>query len=365
MATRPATSPAPRPPRRDERARLLDWLDDGLRRGERGRLAAEYPLSLDPMRSGAHRVVYAAGAPVAHAMWHVVQGRARGRALPIGLIGLVYTDPAWRGRGLGPACVESCAEALRRRGVPLAALWSERHDFYARLGFHPAGRESLLRVDARTCRRAQPAELPPEVGPVRRGDFPRLERLYAAKPVGAVRAAGALERLAAAPATALRVAREDGTPVAYAACGRGDDFPGVVHEWAGSAAGVVACLAALAAERGSVGLLAGPEPEAPVAALRAAGAQGGDGCFALLRVLDAGALLDAIAPAGTRLRSRSLHAAREAVLGTEALSGREVLAWLFDGVWPPGLAARLAPAERSALERVLPWPLYLWGFDSI
>jgi hypothetical protein len=35
------------------------------------------------------------------------------------------------------------------------------------------------------------------------------------------------------------------------------------------------------------------------------------------------------------------------------------------GALPPSLRGVLTPEECGALARVLPWPLYVWGFDSI
>ena len=47
----------------------------------------------------AHRAVFEGNRPVAHAMWQIADACARGHAVPLGMIGLVYTDPAFRGRG--------------------------------------------------------------------------------------------------------------------------------------------------------------------------------------------------------------------------------------------------------------------------
>jgi predicted N-acetyltransferase YhbS len=349
---------------------LIDWLDDGLRDGRRGRLAAEYPVSLRPHEAAAHCVVFEGGRPVAHAMWHVTDACARGRAVPLGMIGLVYTDPAFRRRGLAPLCIETCVEALRQRGVPLVALWSDRHDFYDRLGFHATGRETLYGVDPGLCRAARIGTGSPLT--VNRGesrDFTALESLYAAKPVRASRRPGDLAALAAAPDTQLVVARHQGRSVAYAARGRGDDFPGVVHEWAGDPEGVLACLEALCGEGGAIGWLCGPLDEAPAPALRRAGARGQDGAFALVRLIDAGALWRLVAP---ELCSRvCVEQSGERVeitgsAGVAALTAPQALEFLLGaGTFPPSLRGALTSEECGALESVLPWPLYVWGFDSI
>jgi GNAT superfamily N-acetyltransferase len=349
---------------------LIDWLDDGLRDGRRGRLAAEYPVSLRAHQAAAHRAVFEGSRPVAHAMWHVAEACARGRAVPLGMIGLVYTDPAFRRRGLAPVCIESCVEELRQRGVPLAALWSDRHDFYGRLGFHAAGRETLYGVDLGLCRGARiGAAAPLELNRAEPCDFDTLESLYAAKPVRASRRPGDLAALAAAPDTHLTVARRQGRPVAYAARGRGDDFPGVVHEWAGAPEGVLACLEALCGEGGEIAWLCGPLDEAPAPALRRAGARGQNGAFALVRLIDAGALWRLVAPQlCTRVcvEQRGECVAITGSAGGAVLAAPEALEFLLGaGALPPSLRGVLTSEECGALARVLPWPLYVWGFDSI
>jgi hypothetical protein len=114
----------------------------------------------------------------------------------------------------------------------------------------------------------------------------------------------------------LRVARRAGRVTAYAACGRGDDLQGVIHDWAGEPAAVLACAEALLGSRAELRLLAGAAPEPVLRALQLVGAEESRGCLALVRVLDAARI--------------------------------------------PGGAAALAPTARDP-----EWPLFLWGFDSI
>ncbi len=301
------------------RAELLDWLDDGLRGGRRGRLLAEYGPLLEEPGAAHHVVCRIAGEPVSHVLWRVAEARAGGVALPVGMLGLVYTDPRARGRGLAGRALRAALEEIAARGAVLAALWSEKRDFYARLGFEAAGVERMLRIDASLCAAARAAlgsRAGLEVSRARPGDGPALDALYAAKSARLARPSGWLARLAAAPDCELRVARAQGRVVAYAACGRGDDLQGVVHEWAGEPDAVLACASDLLGGRPALLMLAGPELEAPVRALRVVGAEELRGSLALIRVLDPARL-------------------------------------------PGGLEALSASDPRAG------WPLFLWGFDSI
>jgi predicted N-acetyltransferase YhbS len=364
-------------PRAAAREPLLAWLDAGLRGGRSGRLAAEYPTALAD--GGAlHAVVRVAGAPVSHALARAVEVDLGTQCLRLGMVGLVYTEPRHRRRGLGAHCVRAATAALARARVPLVALWSERPEFYRRLGFEPAGRQWLQALDPTACRRAAGSlgAAPPDcVERVRPSDLEALERLYAVKPVRVRRAPGELARHAAGPDLDLLVARRGGAAVAYVACGRGDDFAGVAHEWAGDAAGVLACLEALARERGSITLLSGPAEEEPAARLRRVGPPARPGPFALLRLLDARALWAGLA-SGAALEKLQLEGAGAAedraprfrLIAPETsieLSHGAALALCFGPELPSAALARLDAHQARALRARLPLPLFAWGFDSV
>lgn len=274
-----------------DRARLIEWLDDGLRGGRRGRLEAEYPVSLTPSEIATHRVVRDGDELLSHGMYHVVDAHAP-MPVRVGMIGLVYTDPGARGRGLARLCIEACCEALEYEGATIALLWSDKPDFYARLDFHPFGEETRWIINAEICRDARRAlgeasaaqdvllDAPQE------SDWPDLEKLYSSKRFRVERAPGALAALAAAPETVCVIARRGGRAVAYAALGRGDDFQGVIHEWAGSPEDVLACFEGLCLGWGPLLVHAGPEPGPIGPALERSGAGVSEDSFALARILE-------------------------------------------------------------------------------
>lgn len=360
-----------RSPRAEERDALLRWLDSGLRAGRAGRLEAEYPTALDPGRLDDHVLAVAGGRPASHALAHLAEARVGPRRVRTGMIGLVYTDPSQRGRGLARACIEAALERLAARGAQLALLWSDLDGFYTRLGFRRAGIERLHLVDRTALRRAR-ARLGGRftVRPPAASDWPALEALYGAKTSGIVRPSGALARLAAAPECRIAVAERSGRPVAYAAVGRGDDLRGVVHEWAGDPAGVLACLEPLMAGAERVGFLSGPAVEAPVPALRAAGAEPHTRPLGWMRILDPQGLWRALAAGVPELEHAELaykygRLALHAGARSAPLEEGDALALLFGPCPPAGALAPLDPATARALSRAAPWPLFLWGFDSV
>jgi len=362
-----------RPLRPGESHRLVRWLDDSLRDGRYGRLAAEYGCVLDDREATHHRVVSEGDRFVAHAMARCVRVRAAGVELCLGMIGLVYTEPAFRRRGLAADCIGACESWLADRGAALVVLWSDRHAWYARLGYHLTGVELLFRIDASACAAAR-RRLPfdGEVGDVAADDWPDLEAAYRARSVRAERRDGYLASLASGPDCRVSVARRGGRAVAYAALGRGNDFPGVVHEWAGEPAGVLACLAQLLDGRESLAWLTGPADldAEPAVALRAGRAELRRGGFGLVKLLDPEPLWPRLAAgdpalAETRLERRG---AGFRLLGTRAACDLDGAAGVGLLLEPGGFeAARAALSDRElrSLSTRLPWPLFVWGFDSV
>lgn len=358
-------------PSSSERRSLLAWLDEGLRGGRAGRTEAEYPLALGKGRRVHQTVARVNGAFAAHALGTVVLARAAGIRIPVGLIGLVYTDPRWRGRSLASSCVERCAQELSWNGARIVALWSDLANLYEPLGFRPAGTEWIYTLDPTVCREAAGHEgVGLEVTPPTPADWPALESLYSAKLSRAERAPGALRELASVPDCTLVVARRNEMSVAYACEGRGDDLQGYAHDWAGEADGVLACLESLARRVGTLRWLAGPIDEEPAARLRAAGAPRVRQSFARARIPNLPKLFREISAGSSALESIRLEEIGSGVRftgasGTVELSELETFTLLLGPERPEKIARALSGPQYLALRSHFPWPFYLWGLDSI
>lgn len=357
-----------RPLDASERLRILAWLDAGLRAGRTGRLAAEYPTLLADGEEAHHRILWCDGEPAAHAVARTLTMRADDAAVPVGMIGLVYTDPRFRRRGFATACIESCVAALRETGAVAALLWSDRHAFYGRLGFQPVGREWLTAVGRKELdAAASQLGVCEEVGHPTARDWPVLERLIARQGSFAERRPGDLERLAAAPACRVRVARSHGQAVAYAACGRGDDLGGVVHEWAGSPAGVVACIGALLDDSPERLVLSGADAPEPIPTLRRAGATSFPGSLALGRLLDPAGLWQSVVPDGLPVVAGGSDADPWLAAGDTRVSiePADLLRCALGPELPRTVRDALPARALASLRCILPRPAFLWGFDSI
>jgi GNAT superfamily N-acetyltransferase len=150
----------------------------------------------------------------------------QGAAGPVraSLLGSVATDPELRGLGLASQLVAAVRDAERDTGQELALLWSERHAFFARIGFTPLGTQTELEVFAASDEAVRPATI---------ADLPAILALHELKPWRVVRDLGELALLLSARGIATFVRERQGRITAYACLGKGADFAGWWHELGG------------------------------------------------------------------------------------------------------------------------------------
>lgn len=162
--------------------------------------------------------------------WHTSAGR-----IVVACVGNFATAPSHRGRGLSGRLQTKILDDLRDDGVQWAALWTDRPSLYARRGFRAVGIE--LHAELAAVEWPEPAA----------GDTIRRATPYDAASLLALyekhrwRAERRVEDLAAHldPAVSRTwVLERRNEAVAYASLGKGDDFPGYVHEYAGDPAAV-------------------------------------------------------------------------------------------------------------------------------
>jgi len=204
-------------------------LVQAVLRAEEGSVIAEQPAIWSAGATGDLRVrrdggrIAAAAAIVAR---DAVTPRGRIR---LGLIGCVATSPDARGRGHGRALLEICENDLRAAGCAAALLWADVPEFYSRCGYEACGAEVVLTIpkidlsDLRACALYRPSYLG------------ALECLRLAKPAHSERPRSESACHFGAPGAIVAIHRSpSGAIDGYAALGRGSDFVGTVHEWAGT-----------------------------------------------------------------------------------------------------------------------------------
>ncbi|NDG83531.1 MAG: GNAT family N-acetyltransferase, partial [Proteobacteria bacterium] len=84
---------------------------------------------------------FAGEALLSHAGYRLARMKTPTGPVPVALIGAVATDRAHRGKGLSTRLLNDALSRIDRSGAEWTLLWGSEKDFYARLGFQPAGRQ--------------------------------------------------------------------------------------------------------------------------------------------------------------------------------------------------------------------------------
>jgi GNAT superfamily N-acetyltransferase len=154
-------------------------------------------------------------------------------------IGSVVTRADRRGEGLSGRIQQTVLQHLRKAGVHLAVLWTDRPEIYAGRGFTAAGYEYHVDVAA--------ADLPPAGSAVEAfadDDADAVADIYRRHSLRTARGPADHAALYGMPGTRGLVSRRDGRVGGYVFCGKGEDFPGYVAEWGGPPDVVMPLLAA-------------------------------------------------------------------------------------------------------------------------
>lgn len=358
------------------RARALALIERVLRQG--GPIAGEYPLCFDPRFPGRVLATEADGETVAACAVLVRDFAVGPHQVRCGMIGSVCTAPERRGQGLATGLLRRAERELAHEGCVLAMLWADDPRFYGARGWQPIGSEIdfLLEPEheSRLCGASGIRAAAPD-------DRAAIHRLYAQHRERCERSREETAALISGPGIETLVLQRSRDVVAYTCSGRGADFAGTVHEWAGSDSDVLALLREhmqRARRRGSSAptcLVTPPSARSLHDRLRGLGVTWTDGVLAQGKLLDAHAavaLVGSLCGAGARvgIESEIQGEPGAAVVTVEGPRGRSALAGpdLLDLLVPArGRRARIeALEEECGLElAALPLPLFAWGLDSI
>jgi predicted N-acetyltransferase YhbS len=216
-----------------------------LYKEEEGDVARDFPQLYDANNSKHLWVAKEKESLLAHAGFYPTEMKIEGIALPVAGIGGVFSVPEVRGQGLGSQLVEKCLEEAKKSGSALAFLWSDKHDYYAKMGFHLVGRQWTLHFlpEHEKTLRAQGEKsglktqhLRFSLGEISPEFLQQSFQLQENLPVGIARSFEEHQKLLSSGACDLFAAWAGRQLIAYFVMGKGKDLQNYVHEWAGDEA---------------------------------------------------------------------------------------------------------------------------------
>jgi predicted N-acetyltransferase YhbS len=218
-----------------------------LYKEEEGDVARDFPQLYDANNSQHLWLAQEQNKIVAHAGFFPAEMKVEGIILPVAGIGGVFSVPEVRGQGIGAQLVEKCVAEAHKGGAALAFLWSDKHEYYAKMGFHLVGRQWTL---AFTPEQAALLEARGEKGGVKKaqlrftiGDtspefLEQSFRFQEQLNIGIARSREEHERYLLSGACDLFAVWVGRQLLAYFVMGKGKDLQNYVHEWAGDEAGL-------------------------------------------------------------------------------------------------------------------------------
>jgi len=339
-------------------------------------LAPEYPLVFTPGSGG--RVVVAEDRGEIHSACAILRRglvfpdeRGTQQYLAAGLIGSVSTSMDCRGQGLATAVLELAERELLEEGCLLSLLWADSPGFYEARGYQPIGLEVDFVLDETFCLDLPEGFATRKAGPE---DYSLMHEMYLQHSRRVERSLCESAALFSTPRMEVFLAEDAGMAVAYTCRGRGHDLDGVVHEWAGSADGVLACIrahsraASTQGERGPLFLMCSADAGAVMLRLGELGAPSANGVLGMGKLLDptaAAALLRSACARPLDILIQDDGGARITCGQRTAEIGR--MDWLDLLVSPLADRETLESLESHLQVRFpgLPRTPFLWGLDSI
>jgi predicted N-acetyltransferase YhbS len=178
----------------------------------------------------------------AHAGFYPSLLKVEGLPVPVAGIGGVFTAEPHQGQGLATSLVQKCAEEAGKEGAALAFLWSDKHEFYRKQGFHLVGRQWTISFSPSQIpflrRHGEAAGIP--AGALRwseevNGELLRQSHAFLETyPIGLVRTPEEHALYLDGGACRVISAWAGKELAAYFVIGKGRDLQGYVHEWAGA-----------------------------------------------------------------------------------------------------------------------------------
>lgn len=360
----------PRPLLEHELGDFVTYLSHHLRPEKSWSIADEYPCAIAGTNLHNVRVIKTDTGFASAAVMKPLVIKSPAGVFKVAAIGSVVTSPEHRNQGLSQKILNASLDAARAHGCDFAILWTNLFDFYRKLGFELAGSEVALALPAsfnvpnEGLRFVNSNRIDPEA----------LLRLYSQHTTGAIRTSEEVRKYLQIPNANVYTAWDaENRLQAYAVEGKGADLEGYVHEWGGGVSKVLPLLAHASQTSGrALHVIAPAHAQNFIRQLKELGATSSEGVLGMVKILNAPNLL-------LKLK-KYMRAMGEADVVLEPRDGKFYIGHgdqifstdaerdLTRLIFGPLKASQLHPfdsATAAALERVLPLPMWIWGWDSV
>lgn len=361
----------PRALRPEEHLSAINLLNSVLRPNGPPSILKEYPLVIGMDNIENMRVIVKGDEVVSHAAIYFSTVLSENLMFKVGGIGSVATHPDHRGKGLASMVMEDCINVMQETGCHVSVLWTQRHDFYRNLGYETAGSEYLFRFKSADLERFSRRR---KIVPYAPRYLQAVMETYDRKGLRTQRTKKEWEAYLGLPKSRKLLALRGDRVTAYAVLGKGKDFKRCILEWGGEPQDILSLMYEFASSIGGEIMILVPAYETKF--MRLLEQMGLPRIFeylAMMRIIDVEGISSLI-----REYMANQHGADFQILTSDSgftiRIGKEKAAIpneralpriLFGPDAASSLLGGLSRETASALDKVLPIPLFIWGLDSV
>lgn len=363
----------PRAPELHELNNVYSFLDKNSRSQKGWSVQHEYPLAFDAKNSSNIRIITdEKDEIVSHAVLKPAIVKTPYAVFNVGMIGSVMTDPRFRQQGLSSTLIEHCLEQAQKIQCDFAILWTDLFDFYRKFNFELAGTEVSLIINSQFKPVKERNDLKIING--RQVDPQAILRLYNLHSVTSHRTADDIKKYLHVPNSRIYTAwNQKNQMEAYAIEGKGIDLQGYIHEWGGNTSALLRLFQHVHQEQNKeIIVITPPQCKNLIRQTMDSGASSYEGILGMIKIMDRAALAKKIQKTARRMGvsdfAFEMHGdtlyfgTSEGVYKTD--SEADMVQLIF-GPQKPSEMYPFSQATAEKLNRVLPLPCWVWGWDSI
>lgn len=349
----------PRPPSVDELGHVLQFLDRNLRKENPWSIAQEYPTTYTEDNRENIRIIKSGTEVLSHAAIKTLIIKT-----PIGLfkaaaIGGVVTAEKYRQLGLGRKILEECIVTAEKQGHDFVILWTNLYDLYRKLGFELAGSEVSLVLE-------KPVNIPSNQKlRIHKGanvSAASIERVYSQHTVTNIRKVSEIEKFLRIPNSNVYTAwTADNQLLGYAVEGKGADLNGYIHEWGGGVNEIIQILNhILADQKKSLTIICPGHSQNLIRQLEPFARTTHLGYLGMIKILQLKNLVDKVDRFARNLGYPTFSIQK---LLDQSPNSNPVR--VFFGPTDSQFISKCDDKSREIIARVLPVPMWVWGWDSV
>lgn len=360
----------PKNPNEREYIKVLDFLNQNLRTDCQWSIDKEYPTALNVNNRHNINVVMNENEIVSHAVLKPLIIKSPHIIYKVGAIGSVVTDEKYRHQGWSQKIINKCNELAIEQQCDISILWTNLYDFYRKMGFELAGYEisyvfeKEMSFDKENYKYSSENKVSPEV----------IAKMYMQHSVASIRSLEEFRKFIQIPNTKIYTAwTKQGALAAYAVEGKGIDLQNYVHEWGGSVTALIHLLGFIREQKKqSFTMIVPKHSENLNSKLTELASYQNTGYLGMIKIINFNQLSQKIKKAFRSLGISDIVLERHDgyfLFGC----GQDLCTVVSEGelvqiLFGPAKIEELNIFQKGTVDKllkVLPLPLWIWGWDSI